>query len=120
LHADENRFTDTTPFRGLVNCRRLGLRGNYFLNNTESLSSLKYLKKLKYLEIRDNPSLVGSLTFLQDCKELTELLIGDTNINSGLEYFPENLEKIYCNPNQFAVSEKYKVGGSDLVFDYQS
>jgi Leucine-rich repeat (LRR) protein len=57
------------------------------------------LKSLKSLYLANN-NFYGSLEPLKNLSEIQELDIRDTDIDSGLEYLPESVEKFYCSANQ--------------------
>jgi len=71
------------------------------------LSFLRHLTELKELGLGsyDNEQIeeinynrfAGSLRPLQNLVNLKELNINDTNLDSGLEYLPDSLEKFSCS-----------------------
>jgi len=50
----------------------------------------------KRIRQRNYNRFFGSLESLQNLNKLEVLAISSTNIDSGLEYLPESLEKMYC------------------------
>ncbi|CAH1761991.1 10020_t:CDS:2 [Entrophospora sp. SA101] len=66
----------------------LDLRDNQFTD----LTFLGHLENLEEVWLNNNP-LSGGLEPLKNCQKLEKLEIENTNINSGLEYLPENLEE---------------------------
>ena len=81
-------------------------------------SSLINLEEL-YLS---NNSFFGSLEPLQNLGKLKELFIKNTNVNKGLEYLSESLERIYCD-GQLAKqlrNHAKKDGKEDVYYDYQA
>jgi len=46
--------------------------------------------------------LTGNLTPLGNLRKLKTLDINNTNLDSGLEYLPESLEKFYCDRTKLA------------------
>ncbi|CAI2200543.1 18724_t:CDS:2, partial [Funneliformis geosporum] len=70
---DNNITSDLTPFSKFVNLEGLYLNNNNFFG---SLKPLGGLDKLNWLDIRD------------------------TDINSGLEYLPDNVEYFYCSADE--------------------
>jgi len=55
---------------------------------------------LKSLVLCNNP-FTGSLEHLKGLSKLVECLnIDDTDIDSGLEYLPESIEKFYCSADK--------------------
>jgi len=62
----------------------------------QDLSIFRKFKNLKLLNLFKT-FFQGSLEPLQTCTKLEMLVIGDTNIDSGLEYLPASSQKIYCN-----------------------
>jgi len=76
-------------------------------------------------------SFAGSLEPLKDLKKLNQLGISHTDIDSGLEWLPKDLEKIWCYPNNgrfdtkvSKLVEKLKnfqaIGGRYVWYDYQA
>jgi Leucine-rich repeat (LRR) protein len=84
-------FLDSLPNSEKLNY--LNISNNNF--KAQDLSFLSKLTNLKKLFIGGN-KFYGSLFFLKEINNLKELDISDTDIESGIEYLPENLEKIYC------------------------
>lgn len=87
LAIEGNIFSphDLTPFNRFINLEDLSLGGGYIQNRDNhfygSLKPLRKLKKLKFIDIHG------------------------TNVDSGLEYLPDSLEKIGCN---FGDGGKYR------------
>ncbi|CAG8495025.1 25214_t:CDS:10 [Racocetra persica] len=84
----------------------LNLAGNNF---SEDLSFLTHLTKLESLKLGDGSffgliiknkdirnRFVGSLEYLKNMNNLRTLDISNTDLESGLEYLPDNLKKIIC------------------------
>jgi hypothetical protein len=60
----------------------------------------------------------GSLEHLKNLTKLVILYIGNTNLDSGLEYLPVSLERIYCEGTRLAEELKdYKQGN---YYNYQA
>lgn len=95
IHLDvgNNQFApqDLTVFAPLINLEELYISGNPF---TGSCQPLQNLRNLKVLDIRN------------------------TDIDSGLEYLPESLERIYCNGKIARKLENYSKKDVDLSIYY--
>ncbi|CAG8559959.1 2892_t:CDS:10, partial [Cetraspora pellucida] len=95
LKCDNNKFDDLSFLKFVGKLKRLEIQNNQELSK-QNLSILTSLKELRYLNISDCP-FEGNLKPLQNLSNLRELYIIDTNISEGLEYLTENCEKLYCN-----------------------
>lgn len=83
----------------------------------QDLTTFAELENLEYLYIDENP-VFGSLEPLQNLIKLRSLFINKTELDSGLEYLPESLERFDCRGTKLAkqlepyfgsdTSEKYK------------
>jgi len=104
--------SDLSPFDKLINLKKLDLgAGGSF---TESFMNEK------------SNRFYGSLKPLQNLVKLKELDISNTDVDRGLEYLPESIEKIYCEAGKSPDSlcqhiqkqlEPYQKGG---YYDYQT
>jgi Leucine-rich repeat (LRR) protein len=83
LHIDDNNFSkqDLTAFSKFFNLEELDLG----TNNKKRITKDIYNR------------FCGSLEPLKNMKNLSNLDIRSTDIDSGLEYLPENLQKIHCD-----------------------
>ena len=72
----------------------LNMGGNKFPRS--DLAVLSHLINLEEFYCWNNP-FTGSLQPLQSLRKLKELSVISTQINSGLEYLSESLERFYCN-----------------------
>jgi len=92
-----NQFTpqDLTVFAPLINLEELYISSNPFTNSCQPLQNLR---NLKVLDIRD------------------------TDIDGGLEYLSEGLEKLYCNDKLARKLENYAKKDTDLsiYYDYST
>jgi len=95
LKCDNNKFDDLSFLKFVGKLKRLEIQNNQELSK-QNLNILTSLKELRYLNISDCP-FEGNLKPLQNLSNLRELYINDTNISEGLEYLTENCEKLYCN-----------------------
>jgi len=91
IDADWNELTKLT----IQNCPEI-----YHLDVSDNslnqdLTCLKNLVNLEELEI-DHNHLYGSLEPLKNLSKLKKLDIRGTELDSGLEYLPESLERLWC------------------------
>ncbi|KLL03283.1 MAG: ankyrin repeat protein [Mycoplasmataceae bacterium CE_OT135] len=91
--------------------RKLNLANNNFAE--QDLSFLEEFTELEELSIANN-KIIGSLESLKSMTKLKRLDISDTDIDSGLEYLPENLEEINCS---FGMREDSKVKNIERVLE---
>ncbi|KLL04388.1 MAG: hypothetical protein MRERV_24c009 [Mycoplasmataceae bacterium RV_VA103A] len=86
LNLDDNNFSeqDLSVFNGFAKLRFLGIGSN----NKEKIEKNIYNR------------FVGSLEPLKSLTNLKVLHINNTDIEEGVEYLPQNLEKIYCRRQQ--------------------
>jgi Leucine-rich repeat (LRR) protein len=87
-----------------------------YLNNNNfkrDLSIFSKLINLKTLKINDNP-FFGSLKPLGNMKNLEELDISNTNIDSGLEYLPTGLKMIFCKVKDSSPNARCQIIGKVL------
>jgi hypothetical protein len=104
----------------------------------QDLNIFKNVSNLQHLEIRNHfrkpdqqkqfrNRFKGSLKALKALHKLEELHISNTDIDSGLEHLPENVEVIYCNTNSYPESlckklkeqlEPYEKEG--IFYDYKA
>ena len=54
---------------------------------------------LENLDLRRN-NFAGSLEYLKGMSKLKKLVISDTDLDSGLEYLPDNIEYFYCSSSR--------------------
>jgi Leucine-rich repeat (LRR) protein len=105
LNCSENLVTELD----LISCNEENLiEINIDSNNfsKQDLSIFSHFTKLERLylgtvkpdRVRQNlyNRFTGSLEYLKNLTKLKELGISNTDIDSGLEYLPKNLKKIYC------------------------
>lgn len=76
----------------------LGLRDNLFQSNLNIFSNFVNLRKLY---IGQN-NFVGSLSFLAELTKLEEIHLFHTEIDSGLEFLPDEIKRIYCGGTKLA------------------
>jgi len=95
IYCSNNLLTQTKlPPTAKEKLAELDLSNNNFPDQDSSfLSHLVNLKKL-YL---GNNKFKGSLELLKEMSKLKELIISDTDIDSGLEYLPQNVENFRCS-----------------------
>ncbi|CAG8835943.1 26187_t:CDS:2, partial [Racocetra persica] len=72
------------------------------INNFSKKQDLTFLSHLVNLEIGQGTCnyFTGSLEFLKNLNKLKKLDIDGTDIDSGLEYLPNSIEKFYCAPRK--------------------
>ncbi|CAI2177391.1 3979_t:CDS:2 [Funneliformis geosporum] len=99
LLVGDNQLTN---LNFLNNLNEEKLTGLYIQNNNFPESDLTPLSKFINLEILElnNNNFVGSLQPLVGSNKLKHLTISNTDIDSGLEYLPESLEKFYCSADE--------------------
>ncbi|WNE40890.1 MAG: hypothetical protein mread185_000347 [Mycoplasmataceae bacterium] len=86
---DSNKIRVLMLHNNNLSRRSLSLFGSFI--NLETLRVGNELPKEK------NNDFFGSLRYLRYLKNLKRLDIQSTNIDSGLEYLPENIEEIWCS-----------------------
>jgi diadenosine tetraphosphate (Ap4A) HIT family hydrolase/ATP-dependent Lon protease len=97
---------DLTIFTRFVNLETLGLETQNYSEN--------------FIKEKGN-KFYGSLEILKDLTKLKELYLSNTDIDSGLEYLPENVEEIHCSRQKRPESrirkiEKELKKGNSFVF----
>jgi Leucine-rich repeat (LRR) protein len=63
------------------------------------LSVFSDLSNLETLRINSNP-FYGSLKLIKNLKKLKKLDISDTDVDSGLEYLSDSIEKFWCSADE--------------------
>ncbi|CAI2194893.1 7660_t:CDS:2, partial [Funneliformis geosporum] len=101
LHAPDSGLTNLD----LSNCPNL-TRLNVANNNFTRLTILGM----------QNCPLHGSLEPLQGINKLQRINISNTDIDSGLEYLPESVEKVYCDSTVYPNPQKLEKRPIDLYF----
>ncbi|CAG8483809.1 27587_t:CDS:10 [Racocetra persica] len=91
----------------------LDLANNNSLFKEFGLSSFRKFVNLKSLDLSNNIFCVGSLEPLQDLTKLEELNVTNTNINSGLEYLPDSLQKFQCYDPDYE-KDSYDISNKNL------
>jgi hypothetical protein len=89
------------------------------------LSLFSKFEKLNFLKLANN-YFYGSLKPLENVNDLKVIDIRITDIDSGIEYLPKNLEEIYCVSEQKSEARVQKIVtqlhgyGKDGKYDLQA
>ncbi|RHZ36028.1 hypothetical protein [endosymbiont GvMRE of Glomus versiforme] len=94
VYCDSNNLKNIKFSHYIEKLTWLSVTDNNF--SKQDLPLFSYSVNLKTLYI-DNNSFSGSLKPLRNMSSLNYLNIKNTDIDSGLEYLPENLTSLYCN-----------------------
>jgi len=100
LNCSNNEFTNTDFLQTIPDKEKLEvlvIEKNKELT-PETLDFLKPFANLHKLDLSDN-AFIGSLKPLEKMKELRLIDISRTDIDSGLEYLPDNCRGLYCDPD---------------------
>jgi glutaredoxin-related protein len=101
LNVGNNQLSQTNFLNSInsKNLNYLSIHSNKF-EKKQDLEIFSKFDNLKELYINNN-NFFGSLDPLVSMNDLRELNISKVDIDSGLEYLPSSLEKIYCYHNKF-------------------
>jgi ribosomal protein S17E len=75
----------------------------------QDLSMFSELVKLRYLHISNN-NFFGSLEFLRNLNNLSQLRIEYTNLETGLEFLSDSVKNFYCSKSEENIRQK-----SDII-----
>ncbi|CAG8585647.1 25685_t:CDS:2, partial [Racocetra persica] len=100
LNCSNNEFTNTKflqtiPDKGKLEVLIIEKNKNL---TPQTLDFLTLFTNLHKLDLSDN-EFIGSLKPLEKMKELRLIDISRTDIDSGLEYLPDNCRGLYCDPD---------------------
>lgn len=101
-HSNQLTNLDLSNSNKLIDLR---INDNNFV---QDLSFLSHLVNLKELYLGDN-CFYGSLESLKNLTKLRELDIRNTDIDSGVEYLPDDIEKIDCSSKERPESKVKKI-----------
>jgi len=102
LYCSNNKLSEVEQILFTLNpekLKNLDLSFNFF--SKQDLSIFSKFENLEFLDISNN-SFISSLKPLQGLINLKELSIINTNIDSGLEFLPGNLEAFRCYDPDYA------------------
>jgi hypothetical protein len=110
LTCSNNNLINLTLPKNASSLKKLDLSGNDFNQN---LSFLKEAVGLEDLYLYNN-RFTGSLEPLKEMERLEHLVITDTDLDSGLEYLPNNIKNFYYSTSEKRPESKVKAIEQEL------